>query len=90
MIPSCDPATIVRRADQIRELISSRPIPTPAGATRVTVSMGVTVTESSTNSELLLRNADAALYQPKRSGRNRVEQAISATMTVGASQSGCW
>jgi two-component system, cell cycle response regulator len=83
VIPGCDLATTARRANQIRELISNRPIPTPAGATTVTVSMGVTVTESSTNSELLLRSADAALYQAKHNGRNRVEQIIGPAIGVG-------
>jgi two-component system cell cycle response regulator len=78
VIPGCNLATTVRRANQIRELISSQPIQTLLGAMTVTVSMGVTVGESSTNSELLLRRADTALYQAKRKGRNRVEQAIAA------------
>jgi diguanylate cyclase len=73
----------MRRANQIRELIASQTIPTPHGATSVTVSMGVTVTESSTNSDLLLRSADAALYRAKRNGRNRVEQATSPAMAIG-------
>jgi two-component system cell cycle response regulator len=78
IIPGCDLATTVRRANQIRESISSQPIPTPLGTTTVTVSMGATVAESSTNSELLLRQADEALYKAKHNGRNRVEQAIAA------------
>src|SRR5580692_2817779 len=65
VIPGCDLATTVRRANQIRELIAGHPIPTPSGATNVTVSMGVTVAQSSTNAEALLRTADAALYQAK-------------------------
>lgn len=78
VIPGCDLATTVRRANQIRESISSQPIPTLLGAMTITVSMGATMGESSTNSELLLRRADTALYQAKRSGRNRVEHAITA------------
>lgn len=76
VIPGCDLATTTRRANQIRELVSAKPIVTPQGSVLVTVSMGVTVAQSSTNGELLLRGADTALYQAKRNGRNRVEQAI--------------
>ena len=83
VIPGCDLATTTRRANQIRELIASQTIPTPRGATSVTVSMGLTVTDSSTNSDLLLRSADAALYQAKRNGRNRVEQAITHEIAIG-------
>jgi len=79
VMPGCDAATIVRRANAIRESISSMPIRAPLRATTVTVSMGVAVAESSTNSESLLRCADTALYQAKRHGRNRVEGAVLAT-----------
>lgn len=74
VMPGCDLATAVRRANVIREVISSTPIKTPLKATTVTVSMGVAVAEPSTDSETLLRRADTALYQAKRNGRNRVEE----------------
>jgi two-component system, cell cycle response regulator len=85
IIPGCNLATTVRRANQIRELISGQPIQTLAGTMTVTVSMGATVAGSSTNSEVLLRQADALLYQAKRQGRNRVEQAITAAAGASAS-----
>src|SRR5579864_2549201 len=79
VMPGCDLATTVRRANVIRELISSASIETPLKAPRVTVSMGVAVVEPSTNSESLLRRADEALYQAKRNGRNRVESMMVPT-----------
>jgi PleD family two-component response regulator len=47
VIPGCDPATTVRRANQIRELVLGKPISIPAGTRHVTLSMGATVAESS-------------------------------------------
>jgi two-component system cell cycle response regulator len=76
VMPGCDLATTSRRANLIRELISSTQIRTPLGETTVTVSMGVAVAESATSSESLLRRADLALYQAKRNGRNRVEESV--------------
>jgi PleD family two-component response regulator len=35
--------------------------------------MGVTLAESSIDMQVILRRADAALYQAKRNGRDRVE-----------------
>jgi two-component system cell cycle response regulator len=78
VIPGCDLPTTVRRANQIRELISLRPVPTLVGPMNITVSMGAIMGESSTNTELLLRRADGALYQAKHNGRDRVEQALPA------------
>jgi two-component system, cell cycle response regulator len=77
VIPGCDLTTTIRRADQIRELISSQPIPTLLGPMTATVSMGATMGESA-NAELHLRCADKALYCAKHNGRNRVEHAITA------------
>ena len=84
VIPGCDMDTTVRRANQIRNLIAGTPISTPHGPLKVTVSMGVTVAQSSTDPESLLRDADLALYQAKRNGRNRVERIYSSS-TIGRS-----
>jgi two-component system cell cycle response regulator len=86
VVPGCNLEISVRRANQIRELISNKPILTPFGPINVTVSMGVTVAQSCTNSELLLRCADTALYDAKRSGRNRVGQGVVAAAAVAASK----
>lgn len=79
VIPGCDLEVTVRRANQIRELVSGKPIPTSAGDALVTVSMGVTIAESSSDVEQLVRSADVALYQAKHKGRNRVERAEKET-----------
>ena len=84
VLPGCDLETAVRRADQIRNAIATTPITGPQGALNVTVSMGVTVAESSTDPESLLRDADLALYQAKRNGRNRVERIHSVREITGS------
>jgi two-component system, cell cycle response regulator len=73
IIPGCDLETTVRIADRVRNLIAITPILTPRGEMHVTVSMGVTVAQTSADPEFSLRNADSALYEAKRRGRNRVE-----------------
>jgi len=45
VIPGCDLATTFRRANQIRELISDKPVITPRGAIDVTISIEPPVTD---------------------------------------------
>jgi diguanylate cyclase (GGDEF)-like protein len=77
VMPGCNLSSVGRRADQIRELICSKPVVTPSQSMNITVSMGVVATEPSSSLEMLLRHADAALYQAKRSGRNQIQPAAS-------------
>jgi diguanylate cyclase (GGDEF)-like protein len=69
-------------AERLRVAIADRPIDTDAGPLTVTISIGVAyLTAEQTDVETLLANADAALYQAKRAGRNRVVLAGSADET---------
>jgi two-component system, cell cycle response regulator len=74
ILPNCSLVTAIRRADEIRFLVSRDVILTPLAKIPVTMSMGITVTHSSLdNMEDLLQQADVALYRAKQNGRNCVE-----------------
>lgn len=60
--------------ERIRATVASAPFPTSAGQLDVTVSIGVATRTDATADELILQ-ADQALYQAKRAGRNRVIKA---------------
>jgi diguanylate cyclase (GGDEF)-like protein len=70
-----------RLCERIRQALSRRRIPIENGkAISVTASFGVASYRQSGSRERLLEAADKALYQAKRSGRNRVEMAGEETL----------
>jgi diguanylate cyclase (GGDEF)-like protein len=62
-------------AERVREAFASSGIEVEDGPVDTTVSIGVAGGPAGTELEVLLAAADTALYQAKRSGRNRVEAA---------------
>ncbi len=62
-------------AERVREAFESCGIAVEEGPVETTVSIGVAGGPAGTELEVLLAAADAALYQAKRNGRNRVEAA---------------
>jgi two-component system, cell cycle response regulator len=86
ILPGCDLATGVRRADEIRQIVARSPIVTGCGAINVTVSMGVTLTPCTRGHSLpeVLEQADTALYAAKKNGRNRVEASPVAVRGMSA------
>jgi two-component system, cell cycle response regulator len=75
VLPGCDFPAALQRAEAVRHAIEEKVMPCPQGNVTVTLSVGVTVADcsSDTSVELLLERADTALYRAKNSGRNRVE-----------------
>ncbi len=60
-------------AERIRERVAEEPVHTDAGAVKVTVSVGVAgLDETTRDPGDLFKRADAALYEAKQAGRNRV------------------
>src|SRR5579871_1900746 len=62
-------------AERVREAFEASDIVVEEGKVDTTVSIGVAGGPAGTELEVLLAAADTALYQAKRSGRNRVEAA---------------
>jgi diguanylate cyclase (GGDEF)-like protein len=60
-------------AERVRRAVAEEPIPTDAGPVSVTISVGVASAGTGREDlQALLKAADAALYEAKQGGRNRV------------------
>ncbi|MDU0294994.1 putative bifunctional diguanylate cyclase/phosphodiesterase [Saccharothrix longispora] len=70
VLPGCGPAEAARTAEVLRDAVAQLPLVGPVGT--VTVSTGVAGYGSGDTWELVLANADLALYASKAAGRNRV------------------
>lgn len=74
VLPGSHAADALDIAERVRAQIASSAIESASGPINVTISMGVASTEHfpEAASELLIAEADKALYAAKRQGRNRV------------------
>ena len=72
VLPGCDYADACAQAERLRESIAAMPFVSDAGALRITISVGVSCSHAP-EADLLIREADEALYRAKSLGRNRVE-----------------
>lgn len=74
VLPGCDISGMSMWAERMRNAIGKVPVDAPEGMISVTLSVGATVGGGTIPAELegLLRTADAALYEAKNRGRNRV------------------
>jgi diguanylate cyclase (GGDEF)-like protein len=68
-LPNVDHHMASTKAEQLRQQIAERAVLTDL---RVTVSIGFVVATASQNLDELIKQADEALYQAKRNGRNQV------------------
>jgi two-component system, cell cycle response regulator len=80
VLPTCDLAGAMQRANELRETIASKPVASGGVEKAITMSMGVAVSDCAgrKEAEKLLRRADKALYEAKEKGRNRVEHVAAA------------
>jgi two-component system, cell cycle response regulator len=80
VLPGCDLENAMVRGKELLELVAGTPVVALDAEKRITVSMGVAVSEciGKDEAEALLSRADASLYAAKGNGRNRVEHFASA------------
>ena len=71
--PNCDLAMAQKLAERVRTVIADEPMDLGNDTAKVTVSMGVTLGTAESDPEFLVAQADTAMYDAKRNGRNRVE-----------------
>ena len=75
LLNRCDPLRVQGGAERLRKAVSGASFFTDAGEISLTLSIGAVAverTDSATSAQTILNLADAALYQAKREGRDRV------------------
>lgn len=79
LLPGCEAETAEAIADRIRRDLSSKAILHEGSRVVTTVSVGVaSMTGRTADLDTLMARADAALYQSKRAGRDRVSGSLAA------------
>jgi diguanylate cyclase (GGDEF)-like protein len=75
VLPGCDRSQVFQVADRLRQLFAAKPIQTPEGRFRITLSFGTATLDgtASRSIDAIVRAADHALYKAKTAGRNRIE-----------------
>jgi diguanylate cyclase (GGDEF)-like protein len=71
--PNCDLAMAQRLAERVRSIIADEAMDLGNASANVTLSMGVTLGTAESDPEFLVAQADTAMYNAKRNGRNRLE-----------------
>jgi diguanylate cyclase len=72
LLDGADRTIAMATAERLRASIAERPVSYDGRALAVTASVGVAVADRQADGDALLAAADAALYQAKQAGRNRV------------------
>lgn len=76
LLAEMDAAAVTAKAEQIRRAVCAQPVSLPGGgALTVTVSVGAALHDGHPDYERVVKAADAALYEAKRSGRDRIVMA---------------
>jgi diguanylate cyclase (GGDEF)-like protein len=84
LLPETDAAQATACCERLRRNIEDSSVPTPQGAIRFTVSIGVAVLGPwHADWNALLKDVDTALYRAKDGGRNRVEFAVAGLLPLG-------
>lgn len=79
LLPDTGPAQALVIAERLRAIVSQTPLMTERGSVQLSVSAGVAERQVAMNNfDQLIEAADDALMLAKRSGRNRIELALTA------------
>lgn len=86
--PGCGLGETWELAERVRAHVAGCSIMAGGSSVQVSLSLGVATAAAAADLEKVLRDSDAALYQAKRNGRNRVEPSAASKMgrAAGAGQ----
>ena len=74
--PGCDLDLTQKLAERVRAAVCDEMVDLGEDSATITISLGATLGTAESDPEFLVEMADAAMYQAKRNGRNRVETSL--------------
>ena len=86
--PGCGVGETWELAERVRAHVAACNIMAGGSAVKVSLSLGIATGDAAADIEKVLQAADAALYQAKHAGRNRVEPSLGRAASAGQASPG--